>query len=386
MRKRYYVAATLILIVATVLLVGCAKKTMTPESVLDNPQVHYNRGMLLLDRNDLQAAREQFERAKALDPKYPPAYAGLALVDAMGGDFKSAEENFNKSTGLDYECVQCWIAKGRVITMRKQGEHWMDEAKDAFEKATKLAPNSSEAYYYLGAAYMEAHMFRDAEDAFAKVVGFKDDFSSRAAEKWDLMQKVVQAAPITEKGKEIALIPAINRADLAVLFMEELKLPELLEKKRPKEYDTGFKAPEDISEYKQEETGKTEAPLATDIQGNWAASWIKEIIALGGMETFPDHTFRPNEPVTRADFAVLLQNLIVLITNDASLLTKYLGEAPHFPDMRSDNWAYNAAVLCVDRGILKTKMDGSFAPMETVSGADALLAIRDFQNALRQTF
>jgi len=31
-------------------------------------------------------------------------------------------------------------------------------------------------------------------------------------------------------------------------------------------------------------------------------------------------------------------------------------------------------------------IDGSFGPAKTVSGADALLIIREFQNALRMTF
>jgi len=229
-------------------------------------------------------------------------------------------------------------------------------------------------------------MFSDAEAAFAKVVGFKDEWSAPASEQWDLVKKIIMAAPITEKGKEIALIAQIDRADMAVLFMEELKLPELLQKKRPPQYETGFKPPEDVTQYKPSETTIAQEPIATDIEGHWAASWLKEIIAIDGMETFPDHTFRPDELVTRADYAGFLQHIIVLVTGDQSILTKYLGETSHFPDMRSDNWAYNAAVLCVDRGIMKTKMDGSFGPMESVSGADALLVIRDFQNALRQTF
>jgi tetratricopeptide (TPR) repeat protein len=383
-RKSYFAVAGL-MVLSLVLMMGCAKKPITPQSVLDDPKTHYNRGMDLLNRNDLPGARGQFDRSVALDPKFAPAYSGLALVDAMSGNFKSAEDNYDKALSLDKNCVACWIAKGRVIARKKSGD-WMKDARKAFEKAIELQPNSSEAYYYLGVGYKEAHMFSDAEQAFAKVVGFKDDWSTPASEQWELVKKIVMAAPISEKGKEIALIEEIDRADMAVLFMEELKLPELLGKMRPKQYETGFQAPEEPTEYKPAQAGTAPEPLATDIKGHWAESWLNEIIAIDGMETFPDHTFHPDAKVTRADFAGFLQHIMVLKTGDQSILTKYLGETSHFPDMRSDNWAYNAAVLCVERGILKTKMDGSFAPMEHVSGADALLAIRDFQNALRQTF
>jgi len=101
---------------------------------------------------------------------------------------------------------------------------------------------------------------------------------------------------------------------------------------------------------------------------------------------YPDHTFRPDELMTRAEFALLIQNILIMETHDESLATKYFGEESHFPDVNSSHPAYNAIVLCVNRGIMKTKMDGSFGMTDYVSGADALLTIRDFQNALRMTF
>ncbi len=385
MNRMSVVAVIALLTILMTMMMGCGQKPITPESVLDDPRVHCDRGMDLLDRGDLIAARSSFERAKGIDPDFARAYSGLALVDAMGGDFKSAEDNYKEALSLDDECVDCWIAKGRVIARAKDG-NWMKDAKKAFEKALDLEPNSSETYYYLGVGYKEAHMFPESEGAFGTVVGFKDDWSVRATEQWELVKDIVMASPISVKGREIALIEEIDRADMAVLFMEELKLAELLEKKRPKEYDTGFQAPEDPTTYQPEEIGLAEEPEATDIQDHWAASWPKEIIYIDGMEVFPDHTFRPDALVTRSDFAGFLQHIIVLKTGDDAILTRYIGETSHFPDMRSDHWAYNAAMLCVERGILKTNMDGEFSPMDPVSGADALLAIRDFQNALRQTF
>jgi len=76
-----------------------------------------------------------------------------------------------------------------------------------------------------------------------------------------------------------------------------------------------------------------------------------------------------------------------MATGDESLATKYLGEASRFPDVRSDNFSYNAIALMVDRGIMSAdRMTGEFKLNAKMSGADALLAIRDFQNALRITF
>jgi hypothetical protein len=104
------------------------------------------------------------------------------------------------------------------------------------------------------------------------------------------------------------------------------------------------------------------------------------------MEMYPDHTFHPDELLTRAEFALLLQNIFILVSGDPSLATRYFGETSHFPDVNSTHPAYNAIVLCVERGVLKANTDGSFGLTANVSGADALLTIRDLQNALRMTF
>jgi len=105
------------------------------------------------------------------------------------------------------------------------------------------------------------------------------------------------------------------------------------------------------------------------------------------MELFPDQTFRPDEKITRADYAMLLQNILILATGDENLATKYIGSASRFPDVNASHYAYNAVCLMVDRGIMQAdKLSGAFHLNDPVSGADALLIIRDLQNALKMAF
>ena len=82
-----------------------------------------------------------------------------------------------------------------------------------------------------------------------------------------------------------------------------------------------------------------------------------------------------------------MQNILVMATGDESLATKYIGQPSRFPDVNPSHYAYNAICLMTDRGIMSAdKMTGAFKLNDKVSGADALLIIRDFQNALRMTF
>ena len=81
------------------------------------------------------------------------------------------------------------------------------------------------------------------------------------------------------------------------------------------------------------------------------------------------------------------QGILTLITGDASLATRYVGEASRFPDVRGDFYAYNAIALNAERGIMPAdSISGCFRPDDPVSGPEALLIIRQLQNAVRLEF
>jgi len=88
----------------------------------------------------------------------------------------------------------------------------------------------------------------------------------------------------------------------------------LIEKKRPEVYDTRFRAPEDPTKMQATEVTKMEA--ATDLKGHWAERWLGDIIRaqISGLEPYPDHTFRPDEPINRANYAQVMQGIMILVT------------------------------------------------------------------------
>ena len=383
----FRITSLLICVVMVFSIIGCGSKAIKKESVLDTPDNHFNRGIVEFDRGNLQAALDEFGRAKALNPDYGLAYSGMALVNAKQGNFKKAYELADKGIDKNDKAIDAHIIKGRIITMERKGDDWVKKAAKSFNKAIKIDPNSSKAWYYLGITYKEGFDFTNAVNAFRKVIELKGAYSEEANAEWELVQKIERAKPGTKIGAKIALIPKIDRADLAVLLMEELKLMKIVEKKRPKVYDTRFRSPDDPT--KLQATQVTQMQAATDIKSHWAENWIKDIIQaqIPGLEPYPDHTFKPDNQITRANYAQVMQSIMLLITGDESLATKYIGEQSRFPDVSSSHFAYNAMALMVDRGIMKAdKITGAFKLNLHMSGADALLAIRDFQNALRITF
>jgi tetratricopeptide (TPR) repeat protein len=386
-------ALTMLLIIMGI---GCGSKTLKKESVLDTPDNHFNQGMRELDRGNLAEAKNEFTRAQGLDPKYAEAYAGMGLVlatEAEGAADKKAQEalydkalsSVDEALGKNDKSVESYIVKGRVLAMRMKGDDWIKDAVEQYEKALKLNANSDKAWFYMGEAYKNAYQFDMSANAYSKAIAMKSEYAGRADAQWQIVQKIQRAAPGTKIGAKIALIPEIDRADLAVLLLEELKLAEVFAKKKPPTYSTEFKAPDDPTKMEQPQAQQVSGP--TDIADHWAKNWITDIVKIGGMDEFPDHTFRPDELITRANYAMAMQQILILATSDKTLATKYFGGQSRFPDMRSDHFAYNSAALMVDRGIMTAdKMTGAFTPEGRMSGADALLAIRDFQNALRMEF
>jgi hypothetical protein len=223
--------------------------------------------------------------------------------------------------------------------------------------------------------------FDKAADQFKTVLDLNRDFTGEADKEWHVVQKIQRAAPGTKIGKQIAIIEKIGRADAAALFIQELNIDRLFEK-RGKTFDPSFKSPAK-EEFKADKIVAMEP--ATDIATHPLKADIDTVIQLGvrGLEPSPDHKFEPAKPLLKAEYAIMLEDIMIRITGDTKLATQFFGQKSPYPDIRPDMYYFNAAMLLGSRGILEAdKVTGEFGGGQAVSGADALLAIRMFKEAL----
>jgi len=388
--KNIRFAAIIILPVALAMLSGCAK-TRKAGGYMDTPETHYKQGMKYWDAGEYAKAEEEFKLAQSLDNKFAPALSGLALTtakkaqeaadkDAEKQGFKEAHKLADKAKDLNDKIPEVFIAKALVITMEKEGREepkkWLKDVENEYEKAIKVDPQNSEAYFRRGYCYKKAYEFGKAASDFRKVLDLKKDFTIEANKQWELVQKIERAAPGTDVGRKIALVEKISRADIAALFVSEMQVDKLVKKRRPKTYDTGFQAPADSREFKADQV--VAAKDITDIDGHWAKNFITDITDLNirGLEPYPDHTFRPNDLVNRGEYAIMVEDILIAILGDETLATKHIGTESRFPDVNPSHPAYNAICNAVDKNVMDAEMNGEFKPSESVSGPDALLVIR----------
>ena len=363
---------------AIFIIAGCSQK---PQSDVDTPEYHFKAGIRAVESGNYNAALTSFQRSVDLNKKFAIGYCGLGLAHAYRGDIKEAKKNVDKGVSKGGKDPDVLALGARVwIVLRDHEKKWFKRSTKLLDKALKRKKNHEASLYYYGVAHLYNYNFDDAQSYFRKVVNKKGDYAGKADAKWDLAQKIVRAMPGTPVGKKVALHEKITRADLAVLFAEELKISELFA--RMPQQNAGFQTPGQFN------ASGSSASNPTDSKGHWAETWINEMTQYSVLEVSPDRKFHPDEVITRAEYSMAVQRLLVVATRDAGLETRYFGESPsRFSDVPSSHYAYNAMALCTERGIMQTDLlTGNFNPSGTVSGADALLIIRAIQNSLRMTF
>ena len=104
----------------------------------------------------------------------------------------------------------------------------------------------------------------------------------------------------------------------------------------------------------------------TDINGHWAAAFIQELVRQGILNGFPDHTFRPDTNMTRAQFAAV-------VTRAFNPPAKR--PAIKFIDLSETFWAYSAIQQAYQGGFLSGFPNKTFRPTENLKRAQAIVSL-----------
>ncbi|AMK10905.1 S-layer homology domain-containing protein [Pseudodesulfovibrio indicus] len=384
-------------LLTVVLLAACGPKGAAPTSLEDTPPNHYLRGMELVDAGNLGEAQTRFARALELDPKYAPGFAGQALLAALnagalpaGKDREGATDAFRALLDKGYakaatpaekfivavtgvraetaakdarwiQAVEKWDAKGRVI-------------KDVDEGALPYYRNVEALQFFMGKAWFEAGDYAKAKASLGAVVGTDVGKWHRPAnDLYARIQKIEQAAAnytVTGVSWAIAAKDSVSRADVAALIVNELNLPKLFGKLSAAEPKADF--------------------VPADVSGHAFQVEIVEILKwnVRGLEPTYNATaraelFLPGEPVSRKEMALTLEDILIKVSGDESLATRYFGQdnSP-YADVKPTEAHYNAVVNVVTRNLMETDLSGNFRPEDDLDGAELLLAVVRLRNAV----
>jgi len=335
----------------------------------------------------------------ALDPNFARAYAGKALVLAIKAEnmkdlkHKAVEvekalkslKKADKTAKEPSDKFAVYVTAIRVYTHAKP-KKWLSKAVKYYKKALELEEISEKdliyyktkasLYYFMGKAYLEAYEFRKAEEMFAEVLNSPPGkWHPKAEELYRKVQKIVRASAqytLTNVAKKIAVKDKIGRADVAVLLVDELHLDKFFAGRIP---STNKPEPEFIP---------------ADVLNHVFKDEILTVISwkIRGLEPVYDpvtkaYLFKPDEPLTRKELAFILEDLLIKITGDQTLATKFFGQTNSpYPDVPPTAPWFNAVMNVVTRGLMETDLSGAFRPHHYVDGAELILAIVRLRNIM----
>ena len=105
---------------------------------------------------------------------------------------------------------------------------------------------------------------------------------------------------------------------------------------------------------------------ASDVAGNWAEPFIRVLVEKGIIAGYPDGTYRPDQAITRAEFAALLNKAFTLQPTRA---------ARKFKDVPNRYWASEVIQKAYRSGFLAGYPNGTFAPNQNIIRIQSLVSL-----------
>jgi S-layer homology domain len=105
----------------------------------------------------------------------------------------------------------------------------------------------------------------------------------------------------------------------------------------------------------------------SDISGNWAEPFIRVLTDKGIIAGYKDGTFRPDQPVTRAEFAALIRRAFPDAPEVNSKKT--------FRDVPPGYWAADAIARASSIGFLAGDPGGTFRPADNIKRIESLVSL-----------
>lgn len=108
----------------------------------------------------------------------------------------------------------------------------------------------------------------------------------------------------------------------------------------------------------------SEANRFSDVKpGYWAYEPITKLVEQGILNGYEDGSFKPDNPVSRAEFSKMMVKGLGVENTGGCVATQ-------FKDVPLEHWALQSIAICVCKGYVKGFEDGSFRPDGDISGAE----------------
>lgn len=113
--------------------------------------------------------------------------------------------------------------------------------------------------------------------------------------------------------------------------------------------------------------------IFTDVkEGEWYKDIIDKASSLGILSGYPDGSFKPNNPITRAEISALVMKFNNWDTGDIDPGSKL------FSDVKEGDWYFTPIIVCSSKKIVNGYPDGTFVPEGFALRAEAFALLANY--------
>ncbi len=354
----------ILLFIVFALLLGCG---ISNKIASENKRITYLRyflkGKQLLEQKELVQAEIYFNKALEDNPGFVPALNGIARIYLQRGQSDLADFYLQKALKITPESLPLKITEAKLLILR--GEYEL-----AFEKLLTLRKSAevkkSESFansirFNLAVAAFRLNKFETAKKEIAALLALnpRNEEAKKLLAKIEKKKKILENLPASVR--EIGLKNVITRLDLAVLI-DALIPDDFIRYPLPQSILAFYP---DISVDSLSDLDKNDA--------NYSA--VRYVLLNRLMWSYPDRMFRPNDPVTRGEFALVLERLFIAHNGKTPTpKSAASNQTSVFEDVPRHHPAYRAAVFVKQTNLL-TVPGKTFDLKKRISGEAALKAL-----------
>lgn len=143
--------------------------------------------------------------------------------------------------------------------------------------------------------------------------------------------------------------------------------PTLLDQPASFPDENGGKSPDVFGEERQPSRSPAGGSRFQDMAGHWSTPFVNGLVNAGVVAGFPDGTYRPEQGVTRAEFAAFVM---------AAFPDRPIRKSPvPFSDVPADYWASEVLRQAQMTGFLTGFPDGTLRPTQSINRTQAMVAV-----------
>ena len=130
----------------------------------ENPVARFNLGRAYVAQNQLELARQMFQKAVELRPDYVPARLALGDIQVNRREFDLALKTAQSVLAVDRGNLRASLLESAAL----MGQKKFGDSRARLEAMMKAAPNSPEVYLQMGVVDLVDSKFKEAEEYFRK--------------------------------------------------------------------------------------------------------------------------------------------------------------------------------------------------------------------------